>query len=193
MIDIIDDFLTDEEFNFVINYCIDAPYFYGEADNSNTPVTGMVHNVWYAGMDEDVNLPEEVVPIGGMDTTPINTKRFYELFADKIQEKYPECKRECIVRLYVNCFSPNDNPYFHIDDSEDVDSKTFLFYPTPGYNINDGGETQFDIDGSLYGVSPIPNRLVGFPAHILHRATSYRDRYRFTVAIKYNFNSENGK
>ena len=68
-----------------------------------------------------------------------------------------------------------------------MNSKTFLFYPTPGYNINDGGETQFEIDGALYGVSAIPNRLVSFPAQVLHRATSFRSRYRFTVAIKYTF------
>ena len=71
MIDIIDDFLSDEEFNFVINYCLDAPYFYGEADNQNTPVTGMVHNVWYDGMDEELHLPEEIIPIGAMGTDAI--------------------------------------------------------------------------------------------------------------------------
>lgn len=187
MIDIIDNFLSDEEFNFVINYCLDAPYFYGEADNQDTPVTGMVHNVWYDGMDEELHLPEEIIPIGAMGTDAIYTKRFYDIFTSKINEKYAECDKKYITRLYVNCFSPNDNPYFHTDDAEGVNSKTFLFYPTPGYNINDGGETQFEIDGALYGVSAIPNRLVSFPAQVLHRATSFRSRYRFTVAIKYTF------
>ena len=43
MIDVLDDFLTPEELDFVIEYCVDAPYFYGETDNDDTPVTGLVH------------------------------------------------------------------------------------------------------------------------------------------------------
>ena len=46
-------FLTREELDFVIEYCVDAPYFYGETDNDDTPVTGLVHNIWVDGMNED--------------------------------------------------------------------------------------------------------------------------------------------
>ena len=53
MIDVVDDFLTQEELDFVVEYCVDAPYYYGEADNSDTPVTGLVHNIWFDGMKED--------------------------------------------------------------------------------------------------------------------------------------------
>lgn len=186
MIDVIDDFLTKEEHDFVIEYCVDAPYYYGETDNADTPVTGMVHNVWYGDMKEE-DLQDDRVLRGSIDDSKIDTKRFFNLFTEKIKEKYPECENKCLARLYINCFSPNDNPYFHTDEDGDVNAKTFLFYATPGYNIDEGGETQFVIDGSLYGIPPIPNRLVCFPANILHKATSYRNRYRFTVAIKYNF------
>jgi hypothetical protein len=186
MIDVADDFLSQEELSFVVKYCVDAPYYYGEADNSDTPVTGMVHNIWFDGMNEDELLGERK-PGGGVDDSTIDTKKFYQLFANKIAEKFPECDKKYIVRLYINCFAPSENPYFHTDEDPGIDAKTFLFYATPGYDIDDGGETQFVIDGSLYGIPPFQNRLVSFPATILHRATTYRDRYRFTVAIKYNF------
>ena len=186
MIDVLDDFLTPEELDFVIEYCVDAPYFYGETDNDDTPVTGLVHNIWVDGMNED-DLPGERILKNSMDNSSIDTKKFYALFADRITEKFPECNKESIVRMYVNCFAPCENPYFHRDESEDVDAKTFLFYTTPGWDVDRGGETQFVVDGSLYGIPPIQYRLVGFPASILHRATTFRNGYRFTVAIKYNF------
>ena len=53
------------------------------------------------------------------------------------------------------------------------------------YEYTQFTETQFYIDGEIRGVVPISNRMVYFDANILHRATTFRDRHRFTVAIKY--------
>ena len=83
--------------------------------------------------------------------------------------------------MYVNCFAPSETPYFHTDGK----GITFLYYPNLEWNLQDGGETQFYVDGNILGVPPLPNRLVMFDGEIVHRATSFRDRYRFTVAIKY--------
>lgn len=162
MIDILDDFLTREELDFVVDYSFGAPYYYGETDTPVSPVTGMVHEV-------------------------SENSRFYNIFADRIVERYPRFDRQHIVRLYINCFAPNEHPYFHVDDDKGVDATTFLFYVTPGWNINNGGETQFYDDGVIRAVPPIQNRLISFPAHILHKATTYKNGYRFTVAIKYKF------
>ena len=96
MIDVIDDFLTQEELNFVVDYCVDAPYYYGEADNDDTPVTGLVHNVWLNGMNED-DLTSERIPKNAVDDSTIDTKKFYNLFANKIAEKFPECDKKYIV------------------------------------------------------------------------------------------------
>ena len=41
------------------------------------------------------------------------------------------------------------------------------------------------IDDEIVGILPLPNRMVYFPAKIMHRATSFRDRHRFTLALKY--------
>ena len=51
---------------------------------------------------------------------------------------------------------------------------------------NDLGETQFLIDGEIKGILPKPNRMLGFDADLLHRATTFRDKHRFTIAIKYS-------
>jgi len=185
MIDVIDNFLPDDQHQFVMQYCVDAPYFYGETDNEDTPVTGMVHNIWIAGVTEE--LDDDVKTKGSTDNKGINQKQIFDILTTPIEKKYERCTKNHLTRLYINCFSPNDNPYFHTDVSEDEDGITFLYYPHFEYDIDDGGETQFEVNGALYGIQPFPNRLVCFPANILHKATSYRDHYRFTVAIKYQF------
>lgn len=154
-IEIIDRFLSKEDFDNVVKYCVDALYKWGEVDSYNLPPTGMVHEI-----------PE--------------TTDLYKLFASGTKKLAPELT---LYRMYINCFAPTENPYFHTDGG--AGDITFLYYPTQFWNLNDGGETQFLVDNEIYGVTPIPNRMVYFNADILHRATSFRDRHRFTIAIKY--------
>ena len=162
-INYIDNFLTEEQHNAVNQYCLNADYKYGESDRfDDTPPTGMVSDI----LDDSsvYNILEENI---------FNKAR--ELVEDKE-----------IYRMYVNYFAPSENPYFHIDGGEgDI---TFLYYPNLKWCIDDGGETQFLVDKNLYGVLPIPNRLLLFDASIMHRATSFRQSHRFTVAIKYEIN-----
>ena len=101
MIDVVDDFLTPEELDFVVEYCVDAPYYYGEADNSDTPVTGLVHNVWFDGMSED-DLTSERTPKHSVDDSTIDTKKFYTLFADKIAEKFSDCDKKNIAEAQAD-------------------------------------------------------------------------------------------
>ena len=54
------------------------------------------------------------------------------------------------------------------------------------HGVHDGGETQFLIDDEIKGVLPLPNRIIGFDANLLHRATSFRDNHRFTLAAKFS-------
>ena len=85
--------------------------------------------------------------------------------------------------MYINYFSPLENPFFHTDGSNgDI---TFLFYLNDKWEIDDGGETQFYFNHTIYGVPPLNNRLVYFDADIIHKATSFRNKSRFTIAIKY--------
>ena len=192
MIDVFDDFFTEAEHDFILDYCVYSPYFYGESDDCHLPPVGLVHNIWIA--DDDI--PADKIPVeyraygsSAVDTI-LEPRKFYELFVDRIAEKFTNCTEDKLTRIYVNCFSPNDNPFFHRDVDEGCDATTFLYYPNLKWKPDDGGETQFAVDGSLYGVPPMPNRLVSFPSEMLHKATSFRDRYRFTVAIKYQFFDE---
>lgn len=152
-----DNFLSEDEYKQVIDYCVNAKYTYGEVDTTETPPTGMVSEI----------LPEE---------------KIYDLFSSKIENKYEQLSKDKIYRMYVNCFSPNENPYFHTDGETGV---TALFYPTIEWNLNEGGETQFLTDENIIGILPIPNRIVFFDANIPHKATSFRSNYRFTIAVKY--------
>lgn len=186
MIDVVDNFLSDNDHAFIMGYCVDASYFYGEADNADTPVTGMIHNIWIHGMPEGY-IQNNVLPIGNTDGSKIDTKDFFDLFAEKIEQRYERCEKKYLSRMYINCFAPGENPYFHRDVGLDKDGMTFLYYPHFDYDIDNGGETQFEIDRSLYGIQPLPNRLVAFDSSLLHKATSYRNHHRFTVAIKYEF------
>ena len=184
-INVYDNFFSQEDHEFILEYCKNASYFYGEYDNdcqveSEKYCTGLVHEVYYYS-DTD-SLSESAYQFGGGHIRNINPKRFFDLFSSTIESKFPEYKSKDITRLYINCFAPSEEPYFHTDG--DV-GKTFLYYPNESWDLDDCGETQFFIDGSFYGVAPIPNRMVLFDANLFHKATSFRNKHRFSIAIKY--------
>ena len=161
MIKIIDNFLKVEYYEKMINFCERSTYLYGEKDSKDSPETGMVHNF---------NLNSSIV----------------EVFQKNLIDLYPEIKKFYLERMYINCFAPSENPYFHIDAELGI---TCLYYPTKSWNYDDGGETQFILNDEIKGVLPIPNRIVIFDSNILHKATSFRNKHRFTVALKYKPNS----
>ena len=156
MLRIYDNFLSEKEQNHVLDYCEGAPYRYGETDNEDGPVTGVTHNI-------------------------PNDHYIHKLFHTKTQPLVPESLK--LYRMYINCFAPREVPYFHTDGDSGV---TFLYYPQFNWEPNDGGETQVYVQGNIQGVVPLPNRLMMFDARLLHRATSFRDRHRFTIAVKYD-------
>ena len=152
---IIDNFLEKNDLEYVIDYCVKSSYTYGETDREKTPPTGMIHSII---SDEDI----------------------YKLFESKIRN-FNLVNDMTLYRMYVNCFAPSENPYFHIDGDSGL---SFLFYIN-NWKLDDGGETQFLIDNQIKGVLPIPNRIVGFDANILHKATTFMNNHRFTLAIKF--------
>ena len=64
--------------------------------------------------------------------------------------------------------------------------KNLYYFTNHVWGVHDGGETQFLIDDEIKGVLPLPNRIVGFDSNLLHRATSFRDNHRFTLAAKFS-------
>lgn len=152
-----DDFFTQKEQEIIFNYCKSAKYTYGERDNDNTMVTGMVHNI-------------------------PNTEFVYKLISKTLYDRVEFIRDMKLYRMYVNCFAPMEMPYFHTDG----DGYTFLYYPDPAiFELDEGGETQFVVEGNIMGVMPISNRMTIFDGTIEHRATPFRTKHRFTVAIKY--------
>lgn len=153
----IDNFLSDIDYQMVIDYCYTAPYHFGEKDNPHHPPTGMVSTI-----------EEEWVK---------------NLFQSEINSQVSEVEGKEPYRMYINCFAPGENPYYHTDGDEGI---TCLFYVNPNVEIDDGGSTQLILDRESVNLLPIPNRLCVFDANIIHRATSFRDKHRFTIAVKYN-------
>lgn len=158
MIIILDEFLSEKDFRSTIEYCHNSLFKYGERDDDLIPPTGMVSRILF----ED----------------PI-----FKLFDSKIKEFVPEVEKLKAFRMYINCFSPGENPYFHKDGDSGF---TCLYYANKNWELNDGGETQFVIGDEMVGILPIPNRMICFDASILHRATSFRNKHRFTIATKYS-------
>ena len=152
----IDDFFTEEEYKEIFDYCLKAPYFYGEGDNPDTPPVGMVSEI----LELEIS----------------------DMIADRIKKSIPEVSNLSIYRMYINCFAPGEIPYFHIDNETGI---TCIYYVNPEFELNNNGETQFIIDNESANVLPIPNRMCYFDSSIMHRATSYRKNHRFTIAIKY--------
>ena len=156
IVNVEDNFLTMDEHKSVLYYCETAKYGYGECDRSGLPPTGMVSEI-----NED--------------------EKIYQFFKQKTQ---PFAQGFELDRMYINSFAPSENPYFHTDSKVHSDI-TCLYYVNDTWELNDGGATELYIDGNIVGVAPLPNRLLYFSADIQHRATTFRDRYRFTLAIKY--------
>ena len=153
MVDIFDDFFTEQDHHSLLEYCEKSSYTYGEFDTEGTPPTGLVHE--------------------------ITDREIYSLIEDTINQT----DEYFLYRMYVNCFAPGEMAYFHTDGEEgDV---TFIYYPNKVWKPDDGGETQIYEGDLIKGVPPKPNRMLKFDASLLHRATPFRDRHRFTIAIKY--------
>ena len=154
-VNIFNNFLSTQDCESVLRYCHEASYTYGETDRIETPPVGMIHEIE-------------------------KTNEIYQLFQKKTRELVPHTLN--IYRMYVNCFAPNENPYFHIDGAHGI---TLLYYPDQKWELDRGGETQFYLGGEIYGITPVSNRIVMFDSKIMHRATTFRNGYRFTLAVKY--------
>lgn len=157
MINYVDNFLTKNEQERVFNYCLRSPYFYGEKDDTNHQPTGLVSDI---AKDHWI--------------TKLLTRRCEETFEFLTDMK--------MYRMYINIFAPNEKAHYHIDGKRGY---TLLYYPHLEWKLDNGGATEFYLEGNLQGIHPVPNRIAIFEANILHRATPFTDQHRFTIAIKY--------
>ncbi|AHB80655.1 hypothetical protein Syn7803C97_21 [Synechococcus phage S-MbCM6] len=160
MIEVYDNFLDHEDHLWINNFVKESQYFYGQVDDEqdeNSIPTGVT-----SGIDLDRRAPT--------------------LLDSAIQSKTTV---STLYRAYINMFSPGEISNFHVDDHR-KNTYTGLYYAnTEKWNHQEGGETQFLINNEIYGILPIPNRMVVFDSRLLHKATPFHRRHRWTIALKY--------
>tara|TARA_R100001510_G_scaffold30774_1_gene27483 strand:- start:2174 stop:2656 length:483 start_codon:yes stop_codon:yes gene_type:complete len=155
LIDIFDNQIKDKE--KIYKELLSYDYFYGETDNLNQAPTGMVSD--------------------------LNKKQYTFKIIDKFCKKQDYLENLKLVRAYVNIFSPREYCFFHSDEDA---NKTLIYYPNLDWDLNEGGETKFVSDNNtLVSVLPVPGRIIIFDSKIVHCATSFKDRHRFSVVFKF--------
>lgn len=157
MINYIDNFLTEQEHKKVYEFCTKAKWTYGELDYPGRPPTGM-------GSTIDGN------------------EWVYKLMMRRTLETFEFLQNRRMYRMHMNIFAPGEWAYYHVDRE---DGYTVLYYPNLEWKLDDGGATEFCVDDQMSGLYPVPNRVVVFDSSIWHRATSFRDRHRFSLALKF--------
>lgn len=165
-----DDFLDPTDASNIHNYLLNLRYSFGETDESGTPPTGLITNL-------ETNSPVYQTLYSAIS----NIKELNDCTCD---------------RAYVNLFAPKEDTYFHHDFTD----YTVLYYPNFDWNINDGGETKFYFTKNIFegiiqtnsedmpimiSIAPIPNRLLIFNGDVLHSATSFKNKHRFSIAFKF--------
>tara|TARA_A100001391_G_scaffold60721_1_gene37876 strand:+ start:3472 stop:3933 length:462 start_codon:yes stop_codon:yes gene_type:complete len=95
-----------------------------------------------------------------------------------------EQKNLSLVRAYINYFAAGEHPKFHVDHGK----LTSLYYiNTDDYNIDEGGCTEIITHPQyITSILPYKNTLITFDAKLVHKATSFKTRPRFTIALKYD-------
>ncbi len=136
-----------------------AKYKWGEYDHQYAPPTGVV-----ADFTENLIYP-------------------FNQIVEEIRPHIPD--HLSLKRIYINCFAPREIPTWHTDSSIPGHKTTLIYLSTKNFALDDGGETQFWDNDKITGIVPRPNRCIIFPSEILHRATSYNNNWRFTLATKW--------
>ena len=162
-VNVYDDAFSKDMYQEILEYCQSPTcgYLYGESDEPGRPVTGVTHY-----LSEDSLLRLNIL--------------------SEILDKVPEMKQVKCYQAYFNMFIPERFPIFiWMMMRRIMASRDCIILKVDG-NLMMVEKTQFLMNNTINGIPPIANRLVLFDAHILHRAfTSFRDRHRFTLALKF--------
>ena len=95
-INIKDNVFHEDDYQYLVEYSRDALYVFGEGDRPSVNPTGMVHNI-----DLDTKI------------TKLIHKRMQDTFPKEIAKyDFPD-------RVYINCFAPREDAYYHVDGERD--------------------------------------------------------------------------
>lgn len=158
-IKIYDNFFSENVCDDILNSIQEYPYYRTETDLPGLPKTGMV-----SVLDFNHNLYK----------TFLKTLISNNILNEKNYKPY---------RFYVNLFLKNETCFFHVDSEQKKDI-TFLYYPSNTDEINYSGNTDFIIDEKIISIPYVRNRLISFPSNFVHRATSFYNKDRFSIALK---------
>lgn len=161
MIEVLDDLLLPVEIDRIYQEIISLPYRVMEWDQEPEQISG--------------------------NRSDLQKNSFtFNCLKNCIESNIEEVKNLNISEAYVNHFSPRELPYFHVD-SDNKNNITVLYYADvwERYDINEGGGTEFIVDDNIISVMPKTGRITCFSSNIVHRATTYRNNHRFTIAFKY--------
>ena len=168
-ITVYDNLITREENEkYRTSLLYNCDFRYGEKDDEYQEPTGVV-----CDFTNTMNSDDMVDPyLSSMLKNLLN----------KIYENNIFLKKRRLYRVYLNLFTCNEQPNFHIDGDNTI---TCLYYLNPSLDLNEGGETQFLIDNEIRGIISKPGRLTVFNGGLLHRATSFKSHPRLTLAFKF--------
>lgn len=161
-IKICDNFFDEKTYNNILNSIENYPFYRTEIDHPGLPKTGLSHTI-------DLN------------------DSLFKLFLRKLIEKnLLNTKYHKPYRFYINLFLQEEKPFFHVDSGCEKDI-TFLYYPSNCDGINYSGNTDFLLNEKIISIPYVQNRLISFPANFLHRATSFYNKDRFSIALKVKY------
>lgn len=161
-----DNFLEEDLHYEILEKCRTSSYCYGETDNQDNS--------------------EYLNPPTGMTSFLDVGDYCYDIIKEEINKSFSDLNLISDNPIaYINCYAPKEQSYFHTDTEDGSVGYTLIYYPNLKWDLHDGGETQFYVDQKIIGIPPIPNRIIKFKVPILHRATPFIDRHRFSIAFKY--------
>jgi hypothetical protein len=161
-IKIYDNVFSQKICNDVLDSIEKYPFYRTETDGPGLPKTGLSHNLY----------PDE---------------NLYELFFRTLVKKnILDVKKYKPYRVHLNLFLKNENCFFHVD-SECEQDITFIYYASKTDEINYTGNTDFILNNKIVSIPYVQNRMISFPANFTHRATSFHNKDRFSLALKIKY------
>ncbi len=108
----------------------------------------------------------------------------YQAVKRTIFKLWPELQEQELYDCHTNCFWPGENTAFHKDNQ--VDGSVTVIYYCDDNEWNEGGtEILNEDEKTVECILPIAGRIMRMAGNQLHRATSYRDKQRLTIAFKF--------
>jgi len=159
---IYDEVFTIEKIKEIETECANLKFTFGAFDNLDNPVPT------------------------GMSCEGITSTTTFNLLWEFCEKNCPELNNLALWKSSCNFFAPREDALFHNDD-DSSEAMTVIYYANKFWDINDGGETKLFIDPTkmIYAVAPLPGRIITFPSNMLHTATGFRNKQRFTPALKF--------